>query len=99
MTFLILGRKHPNAPANLTASNVTDTSVDVSWDAVTYEAGIANYEIYRDGVMVDTRVGTNLADSGLTADTAYEYQVVAVAENGLKSELSEVLTVTTTTGA
>ncbi|MBN8236837.1 fibronectin type III domain-containing protein [Halobacillus kuroshimensis] len=95
MTSLILGQKLPNAPANLTASNVTDTTADITWDAVDYEAGIEQYEIYRDGTMVDTRVGTSFADSGLTADTTYVYQVIAVGSNGLKSELSEELTVTT----
>ena len=89
------GEKLPKAPANLTSSNVTDTSVDVTWDAVDYEAGIEQYEIYRDGSMIDTRVGTNFADSGLTADTSYVYQVVAVGSNGLKSDMSEELTVTT----
>ncbi|VVM35117.1 hypothetical protein, partial [Terribacillus sp. AE2B 122] len=40
-------------------------------------------------------VGTNFADSGLTADTAYEYTVRAISNDDLYSPESDSLTVTT----
>jgi len=82
----------------LTATNVTDTSVSISWDAVEYPAGIKEYEIYRDGVKVGTRVGTTFTESGLDASTTYKYQVKAIGNNNLESSLSDELTVTTTGG-
>ncbi|MFC0525782.1 fibronectin type III domain-containing protein [Pontibacillus salicampi] len=98
-TSLVLGRKRPNAPSNITASNVTDTSLNLTWDAVSYDEGIQHYEIYRDGAFVDTRVGTSFADSGLTADTTFSYQVRTVGSNNVKSALSAPVEVTTTSGA
>ena len=85
----------PNAPSGLAASNITDTSLTLTWDAVNYAGGISEYEIYRDGALVGTRKGTSFADSGLTPETTYQYQVKAVGNNGLESPLSEVLNVTT----
>ncbi|UOQ93410.1 fibronectin type III domain-containing protein [Halobacillus shinanisalinarum] len=74
---------------------MTDTSLTLNWDAVSYPEGIQHYEVFRDGEFLDTRVGTSFADSGLTASTDYSYQVKAVANNGAASELSEPLVVTT----
>lgn len=74
---------------------MTDTTVDITWDAVTYEAGIAHYEIYRDGVLIDTSVDALFSDTGLTADTTYVYQVKAIGSDGSESELSAELAVTT----
>lgn len=79
----------------MTASNVTDTSLTLSWDAVSYDEGIDHYEIFRDGTSLGTRKGTSFSDSGLTADTTYSYQVKAVGTNGLESALSDSLSVTT----
>ena len=75
---------------------MTATTADITWDAVSYDEGISNYELYRDGVLEDTRVGTSFADTGLTASTTYIYQVKAIGTNGLESELSAELSVTTT---
>lgn len=94
--------KHPNepsedpdAPKNLTESDVTGSSIKLSWDSVSYEEGIEEYEVYRNGSSVDTRKGTSFSDKDLDEDTTYEYEVKAIAENGQESELSEKLSVTT----
>ncbi|WP_246202676.1 phage major tail protein, TP901-1 family [Virgibacillus doumboii] len=90
------GADQPAAPTNLTSSNVMATTADLSWDAVTYDGGISEYRIYRDGTQVGTSATTTFSDSGLTASTEYSYQVSAVGNNGVESELSTALTVTTT---
>ncbi|MGN8647890.1 fibronectin type III domain-containing protein [Gracilibacillus sp. HCP3S3_G5_2] len=79
----------------MTASNITDTSLTLTWDAVSYNEGIEEYEIYRNGNSIGTRKGTSLTDSGLTAETTYEYQVKAIGSNGVESPLSDALSVTT----
>ncbi|WP_418922112.1 Ig-like domain-containing protein [Bacillus subtilis] len=84
----------PNAPQGLTATP-KDTSVSLSWDAVTFNGGIKEYEVYRDGVSIGTRVGTSFADSGLTQLTTYRYQVRAIPNVGDPSPLSAELSVTT----
>ncbi|WP_412767496.1 Ig-like domain-containing protein [Bacillus velezensis] len=84
----------PNAPQGLTATP-KDTSVSLSWDAVTFNGGIKEYEVYRDGVSIGSRVGTAFADSGLTQLTTYKYQVRAIPNTGDPSPLSAELSVTT----
>ncbi|XSD77592.1 Ig-like domain-containing protein [Bacillus subtilis] len=84
----------PNAPQGLTATP-KDTSVSLSWDTVAFNGGIKEYEVYRDGVSIGTRVGTSFADSGLTQLTTYKYQVRAIPNVGDPSPLSAELSVTT----
>ncbi|SEB15782.1 phage major capsid protein, HK97 family [Thalassobacillus cyri] len=90
-----LGTADPAAPANLASSNVTDTSMTLAWDPVAYDTGIASYEVFRDGVSIGTTGATTFNDSGLTASTTYSYQVKAIGTNGLESDLSSALSVTT----
>lgn len=89
----------PNAPSGLSASEVTDTSAKITWKAVVdYPEGVKQYEIYRDGASQGVRVGTSFADSGLSAGTTYEYQIKAIGNNDLESDLSVTLEVTTELG-
>lgn len=60
------------------------------------DGGVSEYEVFRDGLSIGTRVGTSFADSGLTADTTYSYTVTAKAKNGEVSAESALLSVTTT---
>lgn len=69
--------------------------MSLSWDAVTFNGGIKEYEVYRDGVSIGTRVGTSFADNGLKQQTTYKYQVRAIPNVGDPSPLSEELSVTT----
>lgn len=84
-----------NAPIGLTNSDVTDTSITVSWDAVVFDGGIANYDVYRDGVNVGSPTSNTFIDSGLTADTSYAYTVTVTSVSGETSLESAPLTVTT----
>lgn len=69
--------------------------MSLNWDAVTFDGGIKEYEIYRDGASIGTRVGTSFTESGLKQQTTYKYQVRAIPNNGNPSELSEEISVTT----
>ncbi|MFD4524172.1 chitinase [Streptomyces sp. NPDC058470] len=84
----------PAAPTGLTAGTVTSSSVALSWSPVT---GATGYAIYRNGVKIQTATGTSATVSGLTASTAYTFQVAAVNEAG-ESPKSATVTATTTAG-
>ncbi len=71
------GDNPPSAPGTPTASDVTDTSVKLSWSTATDDKGVKNYDVLRDGAKVATVTGTTYADSGLTAGTDYSYSVQA----------------------
>jgi chitinase len=71
------GDAAPSAPGTPTASNITDTGVNLSWSAATDDHGIKNYDVLRDGAKIATVTTTSYTDSGLTAGTDYSYTVQA----------------------
>ncbi|MFE1285937.1 chitinase [Streptomyces sp. NPDC058751] len=85
----------PAAPTGLRTGTVTSSSVGLSWTAV---SGATGYAVYRDGVKVQTVTGTSATVSGLTASTAYSFQVAAVNDAG-ESAKSATVTATTSAGS
>ena len=71
----------PTVPSGVTASAISDTQIDLSWAASTDAGGgiVAGYNIFRDGAAtaIATVTGTSYSDTGLTADTSYNYTVSA----------------------
>ncbi len=87
----------PTTPTNLTASNVTTSSVDLSWSAATDNVGVTGYNVYQGGVLVATVANTNTTIAGLSASTNYVFQVSAVDAAGNESSLTSNLGITTAT--
>jgi titin len=85
----------PPAPASLTATAVSATQIDVSWQAVSDPVGINHYVVYRDGAQVATVVGTSYSDTGLQPETTYRYQVTAVNTADLEGPPSQQAQATT----
>ncbi|MEV8392283.1 MULTISPECIES: glycoside hydrolase family 18 chitinase [unclassified Streptomyces] len=71
------GDNPPSAPGTPTASEITNTSVKLSWTASTDDKGIKNYDVLRGGAKVATVTGTTYTNTGLTAGTDYSYTVQA----------------------
>ncbi|MFD4243190.1 glycosyl hydrolase family 18 protein [Streptomyces sp. NPDC058525] len=71
------GDAPPSSPGAPSASNITETSLTLSWGAATDDKGVKNYDVYRDGVKIATVTGTTYAQTGLTKGTTYSYHVVA----------------------
>nr|WP_202445651.1 glycoside hydrolase family 18 protein [Streptomyces sp. SID4941] len=84
----------PAAPTGLKAGTATSTSVPLSWTA---SAGATGYQVYRDGTKVQTATGPSTTVTGLTASTAYSFQVSAVNAAG-ESAKSAAVSATTTSG-
>ncbi len=70
-------------PINLTATPVSDSRIDLAWNA---PAGAAEYKIFRDGSQLSSTTATSLSDTGLTASTRYCYRVSAL--DGTNRELT-----------
>lgn len=85
----------PSTPANLAAAAFTHNSVTLAWDASTDNVGVTGYYVYRNDVKVGQSPGTTFNDVGLSAATAYAYQVKAFDKAGNISSGSNSLAVTT----
>ncbi|PKV52897.1 putative secreted protein (Por secretion system target) [Aquimarina sp. MAR_2010_214] len=86
----------PTVPANLTASNIANTSADLSWDASTDNTGVTGYDIYQDGTSIGSSTSTTYSVSGLTANTTYSFTVKAKDAAGNVSGSSNAANVKTT---
>ncbi|MFP4024984.1 MAG: GEVED domain-containing protein [Thiohalospira sp.] len=85
----------PTAPSNLSSSNVTENSVDLSWTASTDNVGVTGYDIYKDGSYLANTSSTNYTVTGLSASTTYEFYVKAKDAAGNVSTASNTISVTT----
>ncbi|MEU3214664.1 glycoside hydrolase family 18 protein [Streptomyces sp. NPDC006971] len=84
----------PAAPTGLKAGTVTASSVGLSWTA---SPGATGYNVYRNGTKVLSATGTSATATGLTASTAYSFQVTATNSAG-ESARSAAVQATTTGG-
>ncbi|MDT9689824.1 glycoside hydrolase family 18 chitinase [Streptomyces sp. P9(2023)] len=71
------GDNAPSAPGTPVGSDITNTSVKLTWTAATDDKGIKNYDVKRDGTTIATVTGLTYTNTGLTAGTDYSYTVVA----------------------
>jgi len=85
----------PSAPTNLVASNVTQTTVDLSWTAATDNVGVTGYDVYKNGVLLGSTTSNSAQITGLTANTNYTFYVKAKDAAGNISNSSNTISVTT----
>lgn len=88
----------PSVPAGLAAANVTATGLVLSWTASTDNVGVTSYEVRRDGTAIGTSATPGFTVTGLAAQTAYSFSVVAKDAAGNASAASAPLAVTTAAG-
>ena len=69
----------PTAPSNLAATNIVTTSFTFSWSASTDNVGVTGYDVYKNGVKMNsaTLIGTSYSVTGLLPNTTYSMTVVA----------------------
>ncbi|WP_210577077.1 chitinase [Streptomyces sp. GESEQ-4] len=84
----------PGAPAGLSVSGTTSSSVSLAWNTV---AGATGYHVYRDGTKVTAVTGTSATVTGLAASTSYSFQVTAVNAAGESVKSAAVTGRTTAT--
>jgi chitodextrinase len=88
-------REPPTKPANLHVDSKTYSTITISWDVSTDNTKVDRYIIYRDGHEVGSTSMPPYTDTGLLADTTYEYSLIACDIYGNMSEESDVIIVTT----
>ncbi|PEC87898.1 hypothetical protein COJ87_29240 [Bacillus cereus] len=85
----------PTQPQGLYASNLTSNSVELKWNPSTDNVGVKEYQVLRDGQLIQTVQGTTFTDQNLTVKKEYKYAVKAVDAAGNTSIQSEILLVKT----
>ena len=85
----------PSVPTGLVASNVTDTSVDLDWNASTDNVKVTGYRVYTDGENPVSLVETSATVVGLSPETDYTFTVSALDAAGNESAQSDGVGVTT----
>jgi hypothetical protein len=85
----------PAAPASLSASGITASSVTLSWSAATDNIGVTAYEIYRNGTLINTQQGTTATISNLNTGGLYSFYVKAKDAFGNRSAASNLADFTT----
>ena len=88
----------PSAPSNLIISNITDTSLQLNWNASTDNISVSEYHIiegFSGNVTELPSSSTSYVMSGLIPETTYRYVVIAVDASGNPSQPSNSVEVTT----
>ena len=88
----------PTVPTGLTATAVSSSQVNLSWNASTDAVGVTGYKIFRGGVQIATAAGTTYNNTGLTASTPYSYTVAAYDAAGNTSAQTAAANATTQAG-
>jgi chitodextrinase/glucose/arabinose dehydrogenase len=89
----------PTAPTNVVSSNVTQTSLTLSWSASSDNVGVTAYDVFRGTDKIGESTATSFNVTGLTAGTSYGFSVKARDAAGNSSPASSALNVTTPSGS
>ncbi|WP_240521985.1 glycosyl hydrolase family 8 [Amycolatopsis vastitatis] len=89
------GGTGPAAPAALSVTGTTNSSISLSWTEQDNTDPAVSYKVYEGSAVVATPTGTTATISGLSAGTSHTYTVTAVDAAGLESPHSGPVTGTT----
>jgi spore germination protein YaaH/chitodextrinase len=85
----------PDAPGNVHAITIADTSVALAWDPAHDSDGtVMRYAVYRNGVMLGQPHSTGFLASHLAPATPYSFTVVAIDGGGHRSPASALAATT-----
>ncbi|MBT0607866.1 S8 family serine peptidase [Aequorivita echinoideorum] len=85
----------PSNPSNLVASNITQTTLTLSWNASSDNIGVTGYDVFQGNTNLGTVASTSANITGLTASTAYSFKVRAKDAAGNTSGFSNIVNVST----
>jgi Carbohydrate binding domain/Fibronectin type III domain len=88
----------PAVPTGLTSSQVTSSSVSLSWTEPASSDAATSYDVYADGSLATSSGTTSATVTGLASGTSYQFTVAAVDASGSASAQSAPLSVTTSGG-
>jgi hypothetical protein len=88
----------PSIPTGLSATVVSSSQINLSWNSSTDNIGVTGYDIYRGGSLLTSVTTNSYSDTGLTASTQYSYTVRSKDAAGNVSSQSSSVSATTQAG-
>ncbi|TVZ52568.1 M36 family metallopeptidase [Dokdonia sp. Hel_I_53] len=88
----------PTTPTSLSVTSVTDTTINIAWNASTDNVAVTGYDVYQGATLLGNVAATTAEITGLTEDTSYNFTVRARDAAGNVSNASNTATGTTTGG-
>ncbi len=85
----------PSIPSGLAATDVTDTTIRMTWNASSDNVAVTGYDLYRGNVLITSTTGLSFTDTGLTINALYSYRIRAHDGAGNNSLQSSALNVST----
>ncbi|WP_033214784.1 discoidin domain-containing protein [Kitasatospora phosalacinea] len=85
----------PSAPGGLRVTGQSATTVSLAWNAATDDVGVTGYRVRLGGAPAATTTATSCTVTGLSASTAYTFDVQALDAAGNVSPASAQVTATT----
>ena len=79
--------ENPTTPTNIEIFDITDNTLEISWDNSTDNISVASYNIYKDGSYYANTQNNNYSISGLISDTYYCFSVTAIDQSENSSKL------------
>ena len=67
----------PTAPTNLVVTETTTNSATLTWTASTDNVGVTSYDVYVNGTLKTSVTGVTTTITGLAAETAYTFYIIA----------------------
>ena len=89
----------PSTPTSLKLKIVSNSRVDLTWNASTDNVAVAGYKIYRNNTLRKTQTGRFYADTTIKTGTKYTYYVRSYDTSGNLSSKSNLVSVTINVGA
>ena len=91
----ILDEQAPSIPKNILGEAISSSVVNISWNASNDNVEVFGYRLFRNNIEVGITSNLNYSDSGLLAESDYNYAVSAFDESNNESALSTILSVST----
>ena len=85
----------PTAPTALTTLNITETTLDLSWNAATDDTAVVGYDIYQNNILIGSTTNLLYAVDQLSPNTFYSYYIVAKDGSGNQSPPSNTVSIFT----
>jgi hypothetical protein len=84
--------ERPSQVVNLMAISISDTSLELTWDAASDNVAVTGYKVFKDGVEVNGSIsGTTYSVTRLIAETNYSFYVIAFDAAGNQSLASSTV--------